>query len=116
MDFITNHWYVLVIIIAALGVAGYAIYTFVKMPSNQQLTKVQEWLLYAVTKAEQELGAGTGQLKLRYVYDMFVGKFPDIAKVLTFEAFSIMVDTALEKFKKLLETNQNVAAYVEKDE
>ena len=38
-----------------------AVYVFVKMPSDKQLNKVREWLLYAVTKAEKELGGGTGQ-------------------------------------------------------
>ena len=28
---------------------------------------VKEWLLWAVTQAEQYLGSGTGALKLRYV-------------------------------------------------
>lgn len=51
------------------------------MPSDKQLNKVREWLLYAVTKAEKELGGGTGQIKLRYVYDMFVARFAGTYKV-----------------------------------
>lgn len=60
MKFIVENWFVIVAIAAVGGSIGYAIYSFVKMPSDKQLNKVREWLLYAVTKAEKELGAGTG--------------------------------------------------------
>lgn len=63
MKFIVENWFVIVAIAAVGGSIGYAIYSFVKMPSDKQLNKVREWLLYAVTKAEKELGAGTGKLK-----------------------------------------------------
>lgn len=85
---------------------------FVKMPSDKQLNKVREWLLYAVTKAEKELGGGTGQIKLRYVYDMFVARFTWLARVISFEAFSIMVDEALERMKKMLESNKAMQTLV----
>ena len=88
------------------GIGRYAVYVFVKMPSDKQLNKVREWLLYAVTKAEKELGGGTGQIKLRYVYDMFVARFAWLARVISFEAFSMMVDEALERMKKMLESNK----------
>ena len=77
-----------------------------RMPSDKQTEKVREWLLYAVTKAEKELGGGTGQIKLRYVYDMFVARFTWLAQVISFEAFSMMVDDALEKMKGMLEGNK----------
>ena len=56
MKFIVENWFVIVAIAAVGGSIGYAIYSFVKMPSDKQLNKVREWLLYAVTKAEKELG------------------------------------------------------------
>lgn len=52
MKFIVENWFVIVAIAAVGGSIGYAIYSFVKMPSDKQLNKVREWLLYAVTKAE----------------------------------------------------------------
>ena len=79
-----------------------------QMPSDKQLNKVREWLLYAVTKAEKELGAGTGKLKLRYVYDMFVARFEWLAKVITFDMFSMMVDEALEQMRTMLDSNEAV--------
>ena len=106
MKYIVENWFVIVGLIAVLAAGGYAVYVFVKMPSDKQLNKVREWLLYAVTKAEKEMGGGTGQIKLRYVYDMFVARFAWLARVISFEAFSMMVDEALEKMKKMLESNK----------
>ena len=115
VEFLIAYWWLLIIAVAVLAVSGYAVYVFVKMPSNSQITKVKEWLLWAVTEAERELGSGTGQLKLRYVYDMFIVKFPAIAKVISFEAFSLMVDEVLEKFRDLLDKNQSLQNYITGD-
>ena len=108
MKYIVENWFVIVGLIAVLTAGGYAVYVFVKMPSDKQLNKVREWLLYAVTKAEKELGAGTGKLKLRYVYDMFVARFEWLAKVITFDMFSMMVDEALEQMRTMLDSNEAV--------
>lgn len=118
MEWILSNWYLLVAIIAVLWMGAYALYRFYGLPSSEQLAKVREWLLYAVTIAEKELGAGTGQIKLRYVYDLFLNKFPWIAKLLSFEAFSKMVDETLEEMKHLIATNDHVNEFVEggKDE
>lgn len=113
IDFLVNNWYMLILAIAVIAVAAYAVYAFVKMPRSAQLSKVQEWLLWAVAEAEKQFGSGTGQLKLRYVYDMFVGRFPALANVITFEAFSLLVDKALEKFNNMLSSNKKLEAYVE---
>lgn len=71
--------------------------------------------MYAVTTAEKELGAGTGKIKLRYVYDMFVARFDWLAKVITFDMFSMMVDDALEQMKSMLETNEAAQKFVAGD-
>ena len=112
MKYIVENWFVIVGLIAVLTAGGYAVYVFVRMPSDKQLNKVREWLLYAVTKAEKELGGGTGQIKLRYVYDMFVTRFAWLARVISFEAFSMMVDEALERMKKMLESNKAMQTLV----
>ena len=116
MEFFAEYWSLIIAAIAILVVVIYSIYMFIKKPRGQQLTKVQEWLLWAVTKAEKELGGGTGQLKLRYVYDNFVGRFPKIASLISFEAFSLMVDNALAKFNNILASNKKVQNYVGKQE
>ena len=91
MKFIVENWFVIVAIAAVGGSIGYAIYSFVKMPSDKQLNKVREWLLYAVTKAEKELG-----------------RFEWLAKVITFDMFSMMVDEALEQMRTMLDSNEAV--------
>ena len=106
------HVFLGIVLIAALSVIGYGIYTFMKMPKTSQITKVKEWLLYAVAIAEKELGSGTGKLKLRYVYDMFISKFPHLSKTVSFEGFSLLVDEALEQFREMLEQNKNVNKYI----
>lgn len=115
IDFLFNYWWVIFIGIAIIGVGGYLIYVFIKSPTNIQLEKIQEWLLYAVAKAEKELGGGTGELKLRYVYDLFIHTFPSFSKAITFNSFSFLVDTALEKLNFLLEHNNSIQEYVQPD-
>ena len=113
MEFIINYWYIIVAIIATLVVAGVAIYRYFGLPSDAQLAKVREWLLWAVTEAEKELGGGTGKLKLRQVYDLFVTRFPWLAKIVSFELFSDMVDDALDEMREMLQNNKAVQQLVE---
>lgn len=105
LTFIKEYWFIIIIAIAIISVISIKIYNWIKQPTEEQIKQVQEWLLYAVAKAEEVLGSGTGQLKLRYVYDMFVSKFPAIAVFISFETFTKMVDKALDEFKELLQAN-----------
>ena len=116
MKFLAENWYIFVIAAAAIAVIIALVIKFFKLPRESQIAKIKEWLLYAVTEAERELGSGTGQLKLRYVYDMFVTKFPYLVKFISFEMFSNLVDEVLEKFRELLKTNKNIQMYVEAKE
>lgn len=109
MEFIIDYWVIAVIIVLALV---YKIVTFAKSPSQNQLAQVKEWLLYAVVQAEKKLGSGTGQLKLRYVYDMFILRFGTVARMVSFETFSTLVDEALYIFRDMLRDNEAVSKYV----
>ena len=113
MKFLVDNWALILALVAVLTTTGISIYSFIKKPSTEQIRNVKEWLLYAVVEAERYFGGGTGQLKLRFVYDMFLEKFPYIATLISFEMFSGLVDEALEKMKSLLETNNAVKSYVE---
>lgn len=113
MEFILENWPIIVASIAVVAVAAVAVARFVGLPTEAQLSKVREWLLWAVTEAEKDLGGGTGQLKLRQVYDLFVTRFPWLAKLVSFELFSDLVDDALEDMREMLDTNQAVKAFVE---
>ena len=116
MEFIMANWWLVIVVIALAIFAVYSIMVFAKMPSAAQLASVKEWLLYAVAQAEKELGSGTGQLKLRYVYDMFIAKFPFLVKAISFESFDLLVDEVLETFREMLEKNEALKAYVEQKE
>lgn len=113
MKWITENWSLLVVLICGVIAVGYWVRKFTEQPTDEQINKVKEWLLYAVIMAEKELGSGTGALKLRYVYSMFVDKFPSLVSVISFEMFSWYVDEVLEQMKHLLETNKDIAVFVE---
>ena len=51
MEWIANYWPLLVALVAVLAVVIFAICKFAKQPRPEQLAKVREWLLYAVTAA-----------------------------------------------------------------
>ena len=112
MNFIIENWYIILALAAVLGVAAWYVYRYFNLPSEAQLAKVREWLLWAVTEAEKELGGGTGKLKLRQVYDLFVTRFPWLARIVPFDLFSSLVDDALEDMREMLKTNQAVQAHV----
>ena len=105
MNWLTEYWWLIVVIIAAVAVGGTAIYSFIKLPSSKQIEAVKEWLLYWVLQAEASLGGGTGKIKLSMVYDAFVQRFPWLAKMVSFETFSLMVDEVLEKMRDMLQSN-----------
>lgn len=115
MEWLLENWYVIIGILAVLFVFGLGVYKFAGLPTTEQIFKIKKMLLYWVTLAEKELGSGTGELKLRYVYDLFLIKFPLTAKLVSFESFSFWVDDALAEMKKLLENNNAINKFVKDD-
>ena len=104
MDWLISNWYVIVFIaICLIGV-------YIAITDKQ---KVKTWLEWAVTMAEKELGSGTGQLKLRQVYDMFIERFPVFSKFISFALFSQWVDDALDFLREQLEKNERLKGFVE---
>lgn len=73
---------------------------------------VQKLLVYICLEAERRFGSKTGQIKLRYVYDWFITKFPFMSVLISFDQFSKMVDTALEEMEHLISTNFAISDYV----
>lgn len=114
MEWIANNWYLIVGALAIVVVAVFAIVKFAKLPTSAQIAKVKEWLKFAVTEAEKALKGGTGQLKLRMVYDMFVAKFPWVARMVSFDVFSTWVDGALVWLDTQLQCNEKIQDYVGK--
>ena len=72
-DIVAN-WPLVVASVAVIVVAIISVLNFIQKTSDDQIQSVREWLLFACLQAEKQLGSGTGKLKLRYVYDMFLEK------------------------------------------
>ena len=89
-----------------------SIITFCKKTKDQKIACIKEWLKYAVSMAEKELGTGTGQLKLRQVYDMAVRQFPWIPQLVSFDQFSDWVDEALVWMNEQLDKNTPIGEYI----
>lgn len=102
------------IIIALIIIAAICLFIvwFLKLGKERQLKVITEWLLLAVIKAEKELGDGTGQVKLRFVYDLFIDKFKFASMFISFNQFSILVDSALEVMKEMISNNDQVRNYI----
>lgn len=112
MGFLIANWYIGVAVVAVLLVLGLAVYVFVKLPTSKQLDKIREWMLLAVVRAEMELGAQTGRLKLQFVYDLFITRFVWIARVISYKMFESLVDEALDAMRIMLLTNKAVSELV----
>ena len=102
MNYIVENWYIVVGLLALFVGLFYV-----------RLNDVQEWLLGVVTEAEKQMGSGTGQLKLRQVYDKFLEKFPLLSVLVPFKMFAEMVDKALAKMRLMLAGNSFAQSYVE---
>ena len=113
MDFVIENWYVIVAIIALIVFGVDLVVRFLGLPTKTQKKKINEWLLQAVISAETELGKGTGALKLRYVYDRFIKRFPTASKFISFETFAKYVDVALDEMEELLKTNESIKELVD---
>lgn len=113
MDWLINNWFIVVAALCVGAVMVLAVQRFVKLPTSEQKNTIQAWLLQAVLLAEQEYGAGTGKLKLSSVYAAFCVALPWLAKLISFDKFSEMVDDALVEMRKLLEGNKAIAQIVE---
>jgi len=86
-----------------LAAAVPAVLDFLRRPDSVKLALVQEWLLWAVARAEIALGSGTGEKKLNMVYCWFEVRFPLLCKLISFEDFRGMVDEALDQLFLILE-------------
>lgn len=82
---------------------------FLTHPTEKRQELILMWLIEAVAIAEKQYGSKTGQLKLSFVYTMFVDKFGILATLVSKELFETLVDRALrimeETFKDSLKSN-----------
>lgn len=107
-DFLSANWdWLLAIVVIIVGV-------ILRLRSLWK-GNVIEWLVAICADAETIYGGGTGYLKLRYVYDAFLGQFPALSKYVAFDTFSKWVDKALANLKEKLKTNEKINAIVTQD-
>ena len=104
---------VIIIAIVAILIGVFAVWFF-RLGKEKQMQIIKEWLLLAVIKAEKELGDGTGQVKLRFVYDMFIDKFRFVSMFISFSQFSDLVDLALITMKDMIANNNQIKEYINK--
>lgn len=114
MKWITENLYLLIAAVAVVGSCAAVAYRFLGQPREKQVDKVKEWLIWACVEAEKQLQSGTGQLKLREVWNLFcaVPAFTWVAKVISFETFSGWVSEALIQVKEMIVANDSLAKYV----
>lgn len=114
MNFLIENWMVIFGLAVAVILAVLVVYRFFGLPTEKQVEKIKEWLIWACIEAERALQSGTGQLKLRQVYDMFcaVPAFSWVAKVISFDVFSEWVSDALITVKEMLVNNEALSTYV----
>lgn len=91
------------------------VFSIVAVLLSLRFTSFENWLVYAVSEAEKDLGGGTGKLKLRYVYDLAVKAFPTFAKIIPFSVFGALVDRALITMKNMIETNKAISDAIRKE-
>lgn len=112
MQWMVENWYLIVTGVVMIGLGILTVCDFLQLPRKSQIAKVKQWLIFAVVEAEKQLGSGTGQLKLRKVYDGFVERFPMIALHISFETFAAWVDEALQEMQNIIENNDKVKKYL----
>ena len=103
----------IIAILIIVALVSIILFGFFKLGKDKQIKIISEWLILAVIQAEKELGGGTGQVKLRYVYDMFLSKFKIVAMFISFEFFSGLVDVALVVMKQMIINNKDVRDYID---
>lgn len=101
MQWLSNNW----------AFVAFGVITIIYVITNP--SRIQEWLVWACGEAEKELGNGTGQIKLRQVYHMFLGQYPIFSKFVPFSIFEDWVSNALKVLKNQMENNKNVKEYIE---
>lgn len=80
-----------------------------------EIEKIRQWILYAMIEAEKKFGSQTGKIKLRYVYDLFIDRFSNLSRCISFEDFESIVDNTMETFNTLINTNEKLNEYVKGD-
>ena len=107
-----------VLIVLVVGVISLtALLTgFLLLPATDRISKIKQWMKYAVMDAENDWHEGTGELKLGTVYAAFLLRFPIVAKLVPYSVFKILVDKALDQMVEIFNANPTIECAVKKIE
>lgn len=105
-----------VLIVLVVGVISLTILLtgFLLLPSTDRISKIKQWMKYAVMDAENDWHEGTGELKLGTVYAAFLLRFPIVAKLVPYSVFKILVDKALDQMVEIFDANPAIESAVKK--
>ena len=100
-DFIVANWdSVLVVILFVLFLLA--------LVKRGAIKQVNEILFYLVTEAEAQYGGGTGALKYAAVTAWLYERLPAIVRLLlTTKQIDLLIENAVLRMKKYLDTNEN---------
>lgn len=108
MQFLIDYWPMIIVAIAMIIMAIAVVIDFIKKSPKEKLDSIKQWAIYACALAEAHLGSGTGQMKMRETYDMFLQRFPSLASLITFQKYKQIAESALIEFKQMLSSNPNI--------
>jgi len=109
LNFILSNWDSILIVLIAM-------ITIIIRYKKGEKTILNEILFKLVTKAEQEFGTGTGELKKAAVLEWIYDKVPALMKMLlTKKELENMIEKALEYAKGKWEKNSKLREFVNKD-
>ena len=115
-EFLGNYWYLIITALSIIVIAIISIINFMKQNPEERLKSVKQWAIYACALAESHLGSGTGQLKMRETYNMFLQTFPSLAEKISYNTYKGIAEEALVEFKEMLKTNPNVQNVVTQEQ
>ena len=105
INFIINEWDSSLIVAFIIFLIGF-------MTKRGEKSKLKSILFELVTKAEQEYGGGTGELKYSVVVDWLYQRIPTVLKFLfTPKDISKMIESVLEYAKTKWKDNENIHEY-----
>ena len=79
MNWLVDNFYSIIVMTLLFAGLGCGVYLMLTNSNNKQKEIILTWLLQAVVEAEKKFGSKSGQLKLSYVYDLYITKFPVMA-------------------------------------
>ena len=115
MELILANYKLILGLIALVIVIGFSIYKFLTQPTSKQKEQIKKFILILVIEVEATLGSETGKVKLSYVFNEQVAKFPHL-RFIAFSTIEMLIEEALDEMRHLLETNPKVAEIVKEVE